>query len=442
MADEHDIPWKTFPRHDGGQTPLFIVQFDEHGSCTSPLAREAAVQASRDSTDVFLFSHGWNNDWAAATDRYDRFIDAFIEVRSARWDPPTRPFRPVLIGVFWPSAALVAPWEHGPDIAAMDPEVARVRELIAPDKRERFDQLLDAPDLDAEELRELAGILAPVLPDGSEERGATAAPATADDLPDIWLAIESASGDSGSPPVPAGGFIPDDGPAPAGPAAAGFNPFDLVRKAIRLATVLQMKDRAGRVGGTGVADLLRELAKKTEPLPAGADGEGPRIHLVGHSYGAKVVLSALCNGPAPERVVDSVLLLEPALSCYAFTDNLEGHAGGYRSAFERTRQPIISTFSDHDEPLTKFFHLAVRRSSDLAEARIAGAPPSKFAALGGFGPQGVPAEELSPMPDVGQAYPLATPHRIIGVDGSAYISNHGAVENAQTAWALLNQVSG
>jgi hypothetical protein len=156
-----------------------------------------------------------------------------------------------------------------------------------------------------------------------------------------------------------------------------------------------------------------------------------------------VVLSALCNGPAPSRAVDSVLLLQPALSCYAFTDDLNGRRGGYRSALDRVRQPIITTWSAQDVPLTKFFHLAVRRKSDLAEALIAGRPPSTFAALGGYGPQDVPGgSEWIDMPAVGEAYPLSTPHRMIAVNGTRYITAHGTVETPETAWALLSQVRG
>jgi len=166
-----------------------------------------------------------------------------------------------------------------------------------------------------------------------------------------------------------------------------------------------------------------------------------RISLVGHSYGAKVVLSALCNGPAPSRPVDSVLLLQPALSCYAFTASLDGHVGGYRPALDRVREPIVTTYSRNDIPLTRFFHLAVRRKSDLAEARIAGQPPSKFAALGGFGPQGVDAEWID-MPAEGKPYPLAADRRVIAVDGTRFISGHGAVETPETAWTLLSQVRG
>jgi pimeloyl-ACP methyl ester carboxylesterase len=216
----------------------------------------------------------------------------------------------------------------------------------------------------------------------------------------------------------------------AAPIEAGWNPLTWTRDAIRATTVWLMKDRSGRVGARGVADLVRMLAE------ASTDS---RLALAGHSYGSKVMLSALCSGPAPSRNVDSLLLLEPALSCYAFTDSLDGHSGGYRKAFDRVRLPIIATYSSHDVPLRKFFHLAVRRKSDLAEAVIAGQPPSKFAALGGYGPQGVEAEWIN-MPAVGDPYPLTTPCRIIGVNGSKFIASHGGVETPETAWALLSQV--
>ena len=91
--------------------------------------------------------------------------------------------------------------------------------------------------------------------------------------------------------------------------------------------------------------------------------------------------------------------------------------------------------------MTQVFHLAVRRKSDLAEAVIAGQPPSKFAALGGYGPQGVDAAWIS-MPAVGEQYPLSTDRRIVAVDGTPFISSHGAVETPETAWALLSQVRG
>jgi hypothetical protein len=56
------------------------------------------------------------------------------------------------------------------------------------------------------------------------------------------------------------------------------------RNILRLLSLYQMKDRAGTVGTNGVADLLRRML--------GATGAGMRV--CGHSFGAKVMLSALC----------------------------------------------------------------------------------------------------------------------------------------------------
>jgi hypothetical protein len=439
MPNDDNIPWKTLPS-DLGPVPFYVIQFDKHGKCTSPAALDHLVETSRAKTDVFLFSHGWNNDWAAATSRYDRFVQQFVDVRRDKWNPPTRPFAPVLAGVFWPSAALVAPWEKGPDIAAgadLDPDIATLADELAPEQRDAFLQIMSNPS--ADDTATLAELLAPVVGSGAEEIGSSDRPVRPDELLEAWHAI---SAQQSNKVVRPGGFI-DDVPGPVGapvqdPAVAGgWNPLQLIRDGLRATTVLLMKDRAGRVGGNGVADMLRRLA----------DAGQARISLIGHSYGAKVVLSALCNGDGPRRPVDSVLLLQPALSCYAFTTNLDGRPGGYRPAFQRSRLPIITTYSANDQPLTKFFQLAVRRKSDIAEAVIAaGEPPSKFCALGGYGPHGVGVDASTDwltMPDTGIAYPtVANECRIIAVDGTPYITGHGHVEIPQTAWALLTQVRG
>ena len=434
MTTAENIPWKMLAS-DLGDVPFYVIQFDEHGNCTSPAALDHLVETSKTKTDVFLFSHGWNNDWDAATNRYDRFVQRFVNVRSQQWNPPSRTFAPVLVGVFWPSTALVAPSERGPDIAAgglSDPDVVALADVLEPDKKARFLRIVAEPS--GADAAELAAMLAPLLSDSTDELGSDGGPVSSEELLAVWEAVaDQGRSESGQAP---GGFIADGPQAPGGvlaePAAAGWNPIQLIRNGIRATTVLLMKDRAGRVGGTGVAQMLHRLADASTET---------RISLAGHSYGAKVVLSAVCNGPAPSRKVDSVLLLQPALSCYAFTSDLEGKPGGYRPAFDRVRLPIITTYSGHDAPLTKVFHLAVRRQSDLAEAVIAGQPPSKFAALGGYGPQGVDAEWTS-MPAVGEPYPLSTGHRIVAVDGTRYIESHGAVETPETAWALLSQVRG
>lgn len=452
MADTIRGPLRMLPGEGGPPVPFYVVPFDKAGSCTGPRTRDHLLGAAADATDVFLFSHGWNSEWAGTIRKYERFVEHFRTARRNHWNPPDRDYRPVLAGIFWPSAALVAEGDRGPDIAAdgavADPE-ARPDELTELDvvadafagaPPARLYELAEQDTLTGGEARELAEILAPVLAGGDDEIGGEAGSVSADDLLEIWSRLPAGApdvGSAGTAPADPGGFI-DDAPDPAAassrPATAGLLDALNPRNVIRTATVLLMKDRAGKVGGHGVADLLRGL------LAASATS---RVHLVGHSYGCKVVLSALANGQAPVRDVESVLLLQPATSALCFARDVEGgRPGGYRVALERTRQPIVTTFSRHDVPLTKLFHLAARRASDLGEAVIAGEAPSKFAALGGFGPQGVTGETATvtarSAPD---RYDLAArpERRIVAVRADDVIPDHGSVESHATAWALLCQ---
>lgn len=210
-------------------------------------------------------------------------------------------------------------------------------------------------------------------------------------------------------------------------------PFDKQGRCIGL-----MKDRAGTVGKNGVGPMLRDLLADTNA----------RIHLTGHSYGAKVVLSALCLVQHP-RNVTSVLLLQPAVNAFCFASSIEENGrkpGAFRPAMKRSDQPIFITFSSHDAPLTKFFHIALRRDGDLGEIRPAVGPPSMFAALGGFGPGGMNAGESNTVTMIGvpAKYDISNPNvRMYALDGSNQkIMGHGDVRNEFTEWALINLVSG
>jgi pimeloyl-ACP methyl ester carboxylesterase len=141
-----------------------------------------------------------------------------------------------------------------------------------------------------------------------------------------------------------------------------------------------MKDRAGVVGSAGVGPLLRDV------LSAALSGH---VHLTGHSYGCRVLLAAL-REPGLPRPVDSLLLLQPAVNYQCFAGQVPkiGKPGGFRPALWQVRQPILSTFNARDVALHDFFHIAVRRRSDLGETQIAalGQVPSLYCALGGWAP--------------------------------------------------------
>lgn len=438
-------PFQRFKTREGFGVPFYLIPFDKDGICIGPETRTALIKEARagNFTDVILFSHGWNNDFHFAVTHYQEFINGYTELRKNL--DYKREVRPLLIGVIWPSTALVLESERPPDFAAGagEPAVAVAAEgfqviqelsaAIPAGKRERFCKLAQRTSLNATESLDLADLLLPVFQSEDDELKGKR-PAAAQELLDLLLAGAKQLGGPGN--TGEFGFADDAPAAPAsnGPAAAGFlaDALSSVRDSLRLATVWQMKDRAGVVGSKGVGPLLDDLLKESNA----------RVHLVGHSYGGKVCLSALCFKPK-SRPVDSVLLLQPAVSGLCFTDKVPGEnrPGGYFPALDgRLKQPILTTFSANDFPLTKVFHLALRRNSDLGEAAIAGAAPSVYAALGGFGPQGSAAEEIkiktpTDRYDLGAAAP-----RIYGLEGTAEIPSHGGVSSAATWWALFNQL--
>jgi hypothetical protein len=100
--------------------------------------------------------------------------------------------------------------------------------------------------------------------------------------------------------------------------------------------------------------------------------------------------------------------------------------------------PILSTFSAHDFPLTRTFHLALRRGQDLGEVEIAASePPSEYAALGGYGARGYDGARAVDIMDPVDGYQLgAGAPELWAIDATRTIKGHGDVVNASTAWAL------
>jgi len=449
-------PYRTVTLDDGSQLPWYIVPFDKGGRCTGPLTRDHLVNEVRQNaySDVFLFSHGWNNDWQAASQRYDGFLNGYLSMmRTHGFKYPTA-HHSVLVGIFWPSTALVMPWERGPDFAAdagtLDAEVAETRrdidELAADvheDNRDEYYRLVQRDKLSETEGRRLAEILSRAfagyaaadadLVGGKTER-------SAEDLLDAWSQIPVQR--AAVPPTGDFGFAGGGATASAAPEGA-FSLSDLdPRHIVRTATVLQMKDRAGTVGARGVGPLLRDLISPSV-----------RVHMVGHSYGSIVMLSALCYPPneSAPPAVESLLLLQPAVSQWCFAENVagQGYPGGYRRALKQVKKPIFTTFTRNDVPLTKLFHLAARRARDLGQPQIAAAglpqPPSRYAALGGFGPAGLSAQELQivAMTNPPDRYQLRTPPgapKICALNGDTRINGHGDVSTAAAWWALFQQV--
>lgn len=425
--------------------PMYLLSFDKQGSCLSPQTRALALAQARSGTysAVHVYSHGWNNVFKEAVAHYTEFFSEYLALRQ-KAAVRDGGYRPMIIGIIWPSTALLGSLDTTPVFAALaadkddtDDHDEAVRELAAeltPASGHRLIELASKGTVpDADGSKELAELLLPIL-SRAEQGEALPQPClqetSADDVLRNWgVAASVSDGRAGRPrKLPAGENV-----ANGAPVAAGIFSFLNPREILRKATVFLMKDRAGVVGRNGVGDLLRDILSDSEI----------DLHLCGHSYGARVILSALAS-LGKVRKVASVLLLQPAVNAYCFADELgdgKQQSGAYRAALDHIRMPLHTTFSAQDRALSDFFKLALRRQGDIGDLQSA-ALDDQFAALGAVGPLGMldGERETLAMLQAPDRYPRpGSGVRVVALDGSTQgISSHGDVRNAYTEWAMLN----
>ena len=124
-----------------------------------------------------------------------------------------------------------------------------------------------------------------------------------------------------------------------------------------------MKARAGRPGTRGLNHVLREL-RAVKP--------GLKIHLVGHSFGGRLVAAA-ADGPddQPAVPVNSLSLLQAAFSHNGFAQKFDKKNDGlYRRVVTagKVTGPIIVTHTQNDRAVGLAYPIASRLAFQTASA--------------------------------------------------------------------------
>src|SRR5579863_10172169 len=240
-------PYRTITTEGGQQIPFYIASFDKQGICQDPRTYNELVGVAQDATytDIFVFSHGWNNDWTTARNSYDSFIDNYIKMRETHALTSTRPSHPLMVGIFWPSEALVSPDEADPGFAgAEDPQVlfAKIAQqqqavqslanLVPKESLERFYTLTQqAEGLSQADALELAQMLAPLYSGGGGNEIPTGNAPSPEDIVNTWHAVAQKLNETENT-TGKFGFAHDTS---GGPAAAGGLDFLDPRWIVRLA---------------------------------------------------------------------------------------------------------------------------------------------------------------------------------------------------------------
>jgi hypothetical protein len=381
----------------GSAFTYYLIAFDAagrertEGSGERLTQRVMEVLAREPITDVFLMSHGWKGDVPAAREQYGRWIAAMAQcgddIACMRQVRPE--FRPLLIGLHWPSL----PWGDeelgGGAVSFSAPVASRVEHLI-----ERYAaRIVDTPSARTALRTIFAAAEEDMAPDTLPEAVRSAY---------SELNRESKLGSEGEGAAPGADGEPFDAEQryrAAQEEAVSFGGMGFLGGLLSPLMQLSfwtMKARACKFGESGAHTFFKQLQ---------AARSGVRFHLMGHSLGC-IVMSAAVAGPvgAPglDRPVDSLALVQGALSLWSYCPDIpywRGRPGYFHRivAERRVAGPIITTQSDFDQAVGKWYRLSAgaARQIDFAPGEL-----PQYGGVGTFGLRGLTTgvEDLQVLP--------------------------------------------
>jgi len=427
--------------------PYREAQFDKNGRLENQIALPAGV------TDLFVISHGWNNNAAEALALYTSFFQNFVAVAQ----PDDLPGRSLaVIGVIWPSKKfdeLVAA-SGLPDSAqgaaglaaadkkslkALEEKLARMENLFTtPAQRQALGEAKALlPDLEdkATARREFVNKIRSLLDPGAANREDASDSFFKDDGNELMKNLKvdeddldaEVAGTGGSASLPLGVGTA----APAGGGAAGLKEILSGFKAaamniLNFTTYYEMKARAGTVGKNGVARLIDQLAPQVQ-----------RIHLIGHSFGGRVATSTAANSGTDK--IKSMALLQAAFSHNGFSRSMNGF---FRAVVDqqRIKGPILVTHTKNDKAVGMAYPLASRINGDKT-AKF-GDENDVFGGIGRNGAQKMQSGESSPgrLLGAGGNYQFQT-GKFYNLEASEFIKDHSDVTGKEIAHAVRMAVA-
>ena len=437
--------------------PYFELTFDGKGKPANASQLNALIDGLKQHkvTDLFVVSHGWNNDPKEAHALYQ---ELFTNVKAQEQTVGTSGRTFAVAGVIWPSKKFDVA-DDKPNAASLGNGVSRLRNQVdtlaaflgagssgAKHKKEldRAKELIAQLEKSGDARREFSEIIVGLLPDSVGEEGGwhlnerVAGAMIADDRllkqlgsPPPKVATGGGGGSTSMGHKPAAGGHVFEGAAGLGDFFKGITAG--ASNLLNYVTYYQMKERAGTVGRGGVNEAIRRVR---------ADLPNVRVHLVGHSFGCRVVTAA-ATGQAtkPNGFVDSMTLLQAAFSHYAFSGKFDdsNKPGFFRNLITESRVagPILITHTRADKAVGLAYAIASRVAGQIAADM--GDQNDPFGGLGSNGAQKTTEAKNANLPKAGTAF-AAQPAKgsITNLLADGLISSHGDVRSPSAAHAVLS----
>ncbi|HEX6013504.1 MAG TPA: hypothetical protein VFY87_17220 [Geminicoccaceae bacterium] len=425
------------------------AEFTREGALHPPGRADEILALLREApqpTDLLVLSHGWNNDMEEARALYRRLLGNLRQLGGG----PARGGRLLaVLGVLWPSKKFadesVIPGggvasAGEPDVALLGDKLDRLKDTLPPERAALLEEAKSA--LGELESRRGARELFVDRLRGALDRDPAAEPDAADqffdqDPEELFAGLEvpillqappsgEDGGGAGGIGEPGGGT--DDG-GTAGPAEFASGIAAAANRLLNYATYYQMKTRAG-VAGQGLAGLLEQIRRDRPKL---------RLHLAGHSFGARVVTAAALASSASVRLA-SLTLLQGAFSHNGFSGGFPfGGATGqgfFRAvvAERRIDGPIVVTHTANDRAVGVAYAIASRlaqqANADLGDAA------DVFGGIGRNGAVHTAESEAGTLLPPGERYRFRA-GTIHNLRADRFVADHGDVTNPAVANALL-----
>lgn len=446
---------------DAGE-PEWELVFDEQGRMPT-LSSEVFISELLESKveDLFVFSHGWNTNPDQARELYDTMFPLISEATQGL----DTLGRVGFVGVIWPSIWFPETEAHV--------ERTFSSEQDNEGERGQYDDTSGSQSISGSDI---AKCVVPGFAESSErasiaeicrliDHGIASTSATAvQELTDIeqeQLIIRIHALARSLAPRPSGLALEDAGELslfsagvdakqayqgvaetfgltslPESLQGAGDwfrNAIEGAKDMLRILSYTIMKARAGTVGGAGLGPLLAALKIR---------GPEVRVHLIGHSFGARLVSFALSGIPEPEHSpVSSLLLLQGAFSHFSFSraeQNPFGSPGALHNYANRVNGPLVATYSVFDYAVGRWYPKASFLSRQDAEEESVG----RWDGMGADGFQAVTPLERLAMPAAGGTDYTFQPQTFYRVDAywvinddsqSAFSGAHSDIRKAAVA---------